>query len=505
MYSTDPDLEDREVGGRGECPGEMMSTKTTPEGVMGNQRKEEQSARHSILFLMLLGIVLHLISIATPGYFNHDEVQMCIASRDLWNSIETVWVNQIDYRHWRSLSWSLWLLLSHFFCEIPVVMHLSVALLVIISGVLFYFLLLRISGQALASIMGFVAFCIFPATVWVSGWVGTIADAMWMISALVIAHVLLTDRKAAEFDHGGGYIMPKQAARQLYILLLFVIGLLSKENFIVLPAALAGLLVFTRPWNGLLLAILSTGTVAAIYLLLRLDILLSGDGQYSVSARNIFYNIWLYWQFPWNLKLSSIHSPPMSRIPIWVGLSTLVSFAPVMYLVLRRQWRFAAAIVFYYFIFLSPALLIPGTYAHYMFGAALPIAATFSYSFRQEEHRFIKWASLTLLSILFFHSVMIQFKIYSWGQVQTRIYDTISSIVVSHDRRSGHQRTQFVIISEKGSKDYIMRSALNHVNTIGSIPIKGRIKVYSYLQEPQQASLDAVTLVLTSTNIVIER
>ena len=484
-----------------------MSTKTKLEGLApdGKSEKRRPSVRHSILFLMLIGIVLQLISIATPGYFNHDELQMCIASRDIWKSIENFWVDQIDSRQWRPLSRSLWALLSYFFCEIPVMLHLSVALLVIISGILFYFLLLRLSGQTLASLIGFVAFCIFPATAWVAGWVATIADAMWMISALVIAHVLLTDREAAELDHGGGYIRPKQAVRQFCVLLLFVMGLLSKENFVVLPAALAGLWVFTRPWNGLLLAIFSTGTAATIYLLLRADILLSGDGQYSVSTRNIFYNVWLYWQFPWNLRSAVIHSPPVSRMFIWVGLSTLISFTPVLYLVLRRQWRFVAAVVFYYFIFLSPALLIPGTYAHYMFGSALPIAATFSYSFRQEEHRFIKWAALTLLSILFFHSIMIQFHMYSWGKIQTRIYDSISSIVVSHDHRSGHQRTQFVIFSEKGSKHHILKSALNNVDKIGSTPIKGRIKVYGYLQEPQQASFDAVTLVLTSTNIVIKR
>lgn len=461
--------------------------------------------QHSILFLLLLGIALQLISIAAPGYFNHDEIQMCIASRDLWRSMETVWVAQYGDLQWRPFSRSLWLLLSHFFCEIPVVLHLSVALFVIMSGILFYFLLLRISGQASASLMGFVAFCIFPATVWVAGWIATTGDAVWMISALVIAHVLLTDREAAEFDHGDGYIRPKQVVTQFYLLLLFGMGLLSKENFVVLPAALAGLWVFTRPWNGLLFSIFSTGAVAAIYLLLRLDVLLGGSGQYSISTSNIFENVWLYWQYPWNVKQLHINSPPMSHIPIWVGWSTLISFSPVIYFVLRRQWRFAAAVVFYYFIFLSPALLISGTYAHYMYGAVLPIAAAFCYSFRQKEHRGVKLASLVLLNILFVHSAMIQFHLYSWGEIQSRIYDTLSSIIVSHDLRFGHQRTQFVIISEQGSKDYILGTVLHNVVKIGSIPIADRVKLYSYAQKPQNASPDIVTLIFTSENTIIER
>lgn len=454
--------------------------------------------------LVPLGIVFHLISIASPGYFNHDELQMCIASRDLWNSIGTVWVAQYDDLQWRPLSRSLWLLLSYFFCEIPVLLHLSVALLVVISATLFYFLVYRISRHALTSLVGFVAFCMFPATAWVAGWVGTIGDAMWMISALVIAHVLLTDREVAEFDHGDGYTRPKKVARQFQLLLLFGMGLLSKENFVVIPAVLAGLWVFTKPWNGLLFSIFSTGTVAAIYLLLRLEVLFGGGGQYTISASNIFDNVWLYWQYPWNVRQLHINTPPMSHIPVWVGLSTLIAFAPVLYLVLRRQYCFAAAFVFYFFIFLSPALVIPGTHAHYMLGSALPIAAAFSYSFRQDELGVVKWASLTLLSILFVHSVMIQFHLYSWGKTQSRIYDTLSSIVVAHDRRFGHQRTQFVIITDQGSKDYILGTVLHKVDKIGPTPIKGRIKVYHYAQTRSIPS-DAVTLAFTSANTIIER
>ena len=59
-----------------------------------NLRIGDHQTRHSILFLLLVGMALHFFGIATPGYYNHDETQYFVISKEMDISLQKVWINQ---------------------------------------------------------------------------------------------------------------------------------------------------------------------------------------------------------------------------------------------------------------------------------------------------------------------------------------------------------------------------------------------------------------------------
>lgn len=319
-------------------------------------------AGRSLLFLLLLGMAMQFLGIAAPGYYNHDETQWFILSQELGSALWDAWIGQWDSMQWRPLSRTAWLLLAHGLHETPILMHTATALIVVVSAVLLYLLLLRLFRQPTAALAGFVAFCAFPSTAWVAGWVATIADGLMMLVALALAHVLLTDRNEAVESGQGSlqFLWPlrgARAARQCLVAGLFALGLLCKEAMVVLPAVLVGLCLLAKPWRGLLWACCTTGAIAVAFLALRLDVIASGDGRYSVSAGNVLGNAWLYWQYPWNLRTVAPHFPPLQEIPAWAAFATVTAFAPVLWLIHRRMPRLAAAYVLQYLVLASPALL----------------------------------------------------------------------------------------------------------------------------------------------------
>ena len=468
-------------------------------------------ARHSILFLLLLGMALHFVGIATPGYYNHDETQYFVISQKMDESLRKVWINQYHKSQWRPLSRTVWLLLSRSLYNPPILLHATTFLIVIASAVLFYFLLLRVFRQPSASLVGFIAFCAFPSTAWVVGWVGTIADGLTMLITMIMAHILLTDRDktVGKSPSPRGFyqgLRNESPARQSLLALLFALGLLCKESIVILPFALVGLCLLAKPWRGLFLASCSTGAIAVVFLTLRMDMIFSNSGSYSISTNNLFNNALLYWQYPWNLRTLEIHSPPINTISAWVCFSAILAFSPALYLLYRRRFRGAVAFVFQYLVFISPALLIPRTAAHYMYGAVLPVAVVFAFSFRQKECAWIKLCASILIGILLLHSVLVQFYIYESGRVQTRIHDTVSSIIASHDMSCGHQNTRFAIIPDKGAKPYYMYRALTSVTEVESVPVKGRLTLFRHNQERQEDFLEGngVSLAFNSAHRIVE-
>ena len=439
-------------------------------------------AGRSLLFLLLLGMAMQFLGIAAPGYYNHDETQWFIRSQELGSALWDAWIGQWHSMQWRPLSRTAWLLLARGLHEIPILMHAAMALIVVVSAVLLYLLLLRVFRQPSAALAGFVAFSAFPSTAWVAGWVATIADGLMMLVAVALAHVLLTDRNEA-VESGQGTLpfqrplRSARTARQCLVAGLFALGLLCKEAVVVLPAALAGLCLLVKPWRGLLWACCSTGAIAVAFLALRLDVISSGGGRYSVSAGNILGNAWLYWQYPWNLRTVAPHFPPLQEIPAWAAFAAVTAFAPVLWLIRRRRPRLAAAYVLQYFVLASPALLIAGSAGHYLYGAALPVAAVFALAFRREEGVWVKAYTSSLIGILLAHSAAVQFHLYGAAKVQTRLHDVVSSIVTSHDAACGHQGTQFAIVPDRGAKQHHLGRAFTEVSRIGEVPIEGRLAV----------------------------
>ena len=469
-------------------------------------------AGRSLLFLLLLGMAMQFLGIAAPGYYNHDETQWFIRSQELGSALWDAWIGQWGSMQWRPLSRTVWLLLARGLHETPILMHVATALIVVVSAVLLYLLLLRVFRQPTAALAGFVAFCAFPSTAWVAGWVATISDGLMMLVAMVLAHVLLTDRnEAAESGQGPlpfqRPLRSARAVRQFLVAALFALGLLCKESIVVLPAVLAGLCLLAKPWRGLLWACCSTGAIAVAFLALRLDAISSGDGRYWVSAGNVLGNAWLYWQYPWNLRTVAPHFPPLQEIPAWAAFATVTAFAPVLWLIHRRKPRLAAAYVLHYFALTSPALLIAGSAGHYLYLAAFPVATVFALAFRQEEGVWVKACASSLIAVLLAHSAAVQLHLYGAAKVQTRLHDVVSSIVISHDAACGHQDTQFAVVPDPGAKPHHLGRAFTEVSRIGAVPIEGRLAIVERNGEGPGEFLesDGVVLSFTQAGGIVER
>jgi len=418
---------------------------------------------HSLLFLLCLGITLNLFIIASPGYYSHEDLVRGVrysqfSPLEAWNPLD------FSAFQYRPISEFMEALVYYLFAGVPPLAHLCSVLHGVINSILFYHLLLRFSGQTRAAFFGFVSFNLFPASVFVAGWLAAAPDLYWMTAALGIAHLLLSDRNSAR-RHGNSIfseewwkLTPPQVWRQAGIALLFVLALMSKETSLVMPAAIAGVCMLVKPWRGWWWAIAITGFIAALYLLLRWGGILSvpqGVGIYDASLLSAARNAAGYWLYPWSsgivldlhLRMDLFLRLLFSRSGL-LYLAVAALLFPVLLLMIRRSWRWAMAYVFYYYIFIMPVLMVYSD-LHFLYGAVLPVSAMFSYSLRRGQPRRVIAAALVFLMLLAVGGIRRSFCFYSTGAYQNRLHQEIFNIVRTHDRLKGNNQTTFSVRSEE--------------------------------------------------------
>lgn len=309
----------------------------------------------------LLGLLVALqwLLVANPGYFSHDELQWG-ATADVAQLRDLPWVpwSDVGTFQWRPLTFNLWLALSHLTFEWPQAMHLAWVTMGSAIAVALAGLLLRLGSTAAPARGAAIVFALGPYAAYVHGWVGTLADLLWVGASLALAHALLS-LKARDAS-------PYATAAVAFALT--AAGLLAKEAALAIPAllALACWLRRGKPVDGS--AVLGSGLAALAYLALRIETLMApGDAtSYALSPLSAPVNLAAYWVYPLAPSLFEAGNT-------WLVSPLHLSFAAGLVIVLialvaRAAARLALALVAGGALALAPALPLAYTANQYGYG-----------------------------------------------------------------------------------------------------------------------------------------
>lgn len=362
--------------------------------------------RHDVALLLAL-VLLQAPLWLNPGYFSHDELQW--ASRAALPLAEVEFLSFTDWAsfQFRPLTFNLWLLLSHAMFETPRLFHAVFVLLGSLNAVLLANVLRRAGAGTRVASAAALVFALSPFAVWVHGWVGCLADLIWVACGLGTLALL------QRLGHRVGATVLAAIGAGLATL----IGLLAKEAALVLPGLLAlGALLLRLPRNWVAAAA-GGGVVAIVYLVLRLEVLLqpAPGSTYTADPRALPMR-WLEYQvFPWALNVAEVHVLGLASAGRWAVLVLLLlALAWSLWRASRRLWLawFAGGVVA-----LGPVLLLPMSANQYGYGFFALVCGVLALAwphFSRPQARLVGLlAAMTLL-----HGVQIQGRMHEAGQVQ---------------------------------------------------------------------------------------
>jgi len=396
--------------------------------------------RHPViaaLGLVALTLISHVIILATPGFFAHDEWQKFDHIRlhgfqDFARAYGEIKAGPYFGYPMRPIGFlqqgvaSLWMesapLLAHL---VGVANHTVVALV-------FVWVLRRADVVPTTAGLAGALFVLSPLTTMATGWVAASFDQLYVLFLLLGAALIvrLPDGRMS-------------APRAAGLLLATSAALLSKEVAIAAPVAVLLLGYLARiahpdrySWRPFGIAFFVVLLPVAAYLLLRAPAIaasLAGhsDPAYLPDIWNAPGIVWRFFSFPFRIKLVEM-SAGVFRSP-WQPLAAAVVH---LLLVGAVGWlfglRFAAAYVAGYFVFLLPTLALPNPGAHVLYGSALAmslaIAATLERLLAMQHRRA---AALVLAGVvaLYAHNVAIQVRLYEHGVCQVRFLTGVDTLL----------------------------------------------------------------------------
>ncbi|MFC3814484.1 hypothetical protein [Lysobacter sp. GCM10012299] len=303
--------------------------------------------------------------VLNPGYFSHDELQWAAFAGQDANLVSRgyLWTG-LDSFQYRPLTFSLWLWLSQHLFAHPFLFH---GVMVAWGGLNCAMLATLLRRFEVAPAPAFAAALVFaqsPFAMQTHGWVGTIGDLIWVGCALATGLLATAQRPRAPLAIAVG------AAA------LTAIGLLSKESAIVIPALTAvAWLMLGRP-RSWAYATLGALVPVAIYLALRLGVILFAPRQsnYGWSLANIPLR-WLEYQvFPpiaTRLGITGLLPDGFSDARTWIGLGVWLALAWAFW---RAGLRWLVAFVLLGGAALGPVLILAESANQYGYGYTAAVA-----------------------------------------------------------------------------------------------------------------------------------
>lgn len=365
------------------------------------------------LLVALAALLLQWPLVVNPGYFSHDELQWAtFADGDLFGPWRDVSAFQ-----YRPLTFSLWMLLSRWLFDTPIAFHAVLAAWGSLNAGLLFSVGRRFGMAAWPAAIGALVFAAGPFAALVHGWAGCIADLLWLSCALCIAS--LVQRTAR----------PTVAA--LVAAAFTGAALLAKEAAFAIPPLLAVAWLFDGRQRRWLAAMLGAGAMAALWLALRLDVLLHAPregAQYVLSVANAPVR-WLEYQ---------LFAP---LVPVLEGFMTLRRTGPAavsgclwlgLFIAMwRTNRRLAALFLIGGAAALLPVLPLSSSWNHYGYGFAaittMVAAAAWRPARRSARAAISAYAALTLL-----HGLGVMLGIREVGMVQARFSPALATAVRDH-------------------------------------------------------------------------
>lgn len=365
--------------------------------------------QHTYVLLLLVVFLLQAPLWLNPGYFSHDELQW--AARAIAPSLSELrfvsWWDVASFQY-RPLTFNLWLLLSHLLFETPRLFHVVCVFAGTLNAVLLANVLRRAGVDLGAAFGAALVFGLSPYAVWVHGWVGCLADLIWVGAGLLLVRVL----QSLSLDRSGVIIAALAA------MLATAVGLLAKEAALAIPAllALATLgLRFPRHWVA---ATCGSALLALLYIGVRLDVLLhpATDSGYALDLSMIPLR-WLQYQvFPWFLNVSEVHVLaivsgwrwPLAVLLLILMLMTLWRASPR----LTGLWLIGSALA------LGPVLALQAASNQYGYGFIALLCAMMALAWAQMPRNGRRLIGvLAVLTVL--HGFQVQTVLWHVGVVQT--------------------------------------------------------------------------------------
>ena len=379
-------------------------------------------ARLAPLLVCALVLLAQLPLILNPGYFSHDELQWAAYS-GASGGASVPWLHwtALDAFQYRPLTFNLWLWLSRQLFAQPQAFHALLVAWGATNAALLWVLARRFGVASGPAFAGALVFALGPYASYVHGWVGTLADLIWLSCALLVGLGCVRQPRA--------WIACTVAA------LLTAIGLLAKEAAVSIPALLLVAWWFDgrkRRWGA---ALLGSGAVAALYLAARLGVLLHAPRagtQYTLSLANLLPR-WLEYQlYPsmpsefetFNTLARGFSGSAIAAATLWLALL----------LVLWRSGRRLAGIfVIGGVAALGPVLLLGASWNHYAYGfaalAAMVAAAAWP--------RAARWGRAVLLLaalVSVWHGVNVVRQLRQVGDVQAVFSPALAEVLRGTDR-----------------------------------------------------------------------
>lgn len=353
-----------------------------------------------VLRVFVLACLLQLPLALNPGYYSHDELQWAAHAVD---GVRVPWLDLSVFQY-RPLTFSLWMALSRALFDAPMLFHAVLAAAGALNAALLCAVGRGFGMQARAAGLGALAFVLSPYAVYTHGWVGCIADLLWLGCALLLALAVQRTQR------------PLAAATAAAVLT--GVALLAKEAAFAMPPLLALAWWFDARKPTWRAAMLASGAVAALYLGLRLEALLHAPregAQYALSLAHVPLR-WLEYQLfppivPLQEAIATLQRPLPALVAgiVWLGL-------------LAALWqagrRHAALFLLGGVAALLPVLPLASAWNHYAYGfAAITTMIVASAWPRASRGGRIAIGMFALLAIL--HGGAVMWRMHQVGRIQS--------------------------------------------------------------------------------------
>jgi hypothetical protein len=365
------------------------------------------------LCALLLSMPLALL----PGYFSHDELQWAARAETLRR---VPWWPAAAQFQFRPLTFNLWMALSRVLFAHPQAFHAVWAAWGALNAGLVCAIGRRFGLAAWPAALAALVFALSPYAVYVHGWVGTIADLLWVSCALVLAWCAL--RMTVVWRIG------------VLAFVLTAVALLAKEAAVAIPLMAAVGFVLDRVrrarWGAVMVG---GGIAAAAFVAWRLPALLHAPRDAAVYVPSLA-NVPTRWiEYQWftpiiarmeagTVFLAGIAWPVVIAAVLWVAVLVAVWRARP---VLAWTWLAAGAAS------LAPVLLLGQAWNHYAYAyaivTALCLAAAWSMSSKRGRCVIVVFAMLTVL-----HGAFVMYRMVYVARVQAVFSPALARVAAGH-------------------------------------------------------------------------
>lgn len=404
--------------------------------------------------VFVLALLLQLPLILNPGYYSHDELQWAAFAQA---GASAGWTDPAAFQY-RPLTFALWMALSRALFDTPMLFHAVLA-----AGGALNAMLLALVGRGFGlssrlALAGALAFVLTPYAAYTHGWVGCIADLLWLGCALLLA--LAVQRLRADWQAG------------LVAMLLTGIALLAKEAAFAIPALLLVAAVFDpvrrQRWS---LATLASATVCALYLWLRLDTLLHAprDGaQYALSAWHLPLR-WLEYQvfapIPPLLETFTVLRRPL---PALIAAGLWLALVAALWRACRRC---TAVFLFGGLAALLPVLPLGSSWNHYGYGfaavACMAVVAAWPQASRAGRLAIGGFAVLTCL-----HGAAVMARMQQVGRIQSVFSPALAAAVAAR-----HDDAVVTLRLDPAAKPWVFQRLTHQIPSYAGVPIGARVRL----------------------------